>query len=254
MLGMPIPILPEHIWSKVSPKTAANSYPNKPPIVGTGPFQVVEWKRGEYVRAVANKDYWRGAPKVDEVVWSLYKNQDTHGRRPQVGRHPGGLGHPAGAVRAAGRRRRTWRPSAACSTASTTWASTATRARPRSGNPVLKDAAFRRALNWADRPAEGRRHRLLRARRAGDDDHPRRLLQAAAGLPLAAGRGRGLHVRPGEGRAPSSTPPATRTPTATASARTRPASRSSCASTRAPSRPPTSASASSSPAGSRRSA
>ncbi len=77
MVQTTIPILPEHIWSKVNPKAASNSYPNKPPIVGTGPFQIVEWKRGEYVRAVANKDYWRGAPKVDEVVWSLYKNQDT---------------------------------------------------------------------------------------------------------------------------------------------------------------------------------
>ena len=49
-----IPILPEHIWSKVSPKAAGASYQNKPPIVGTGPFQTVEVKKGDYVRMVAN--------------------------------------------------------------------------------------------------------------------------------------------------------------------------------------------------------
>ena len=77
MLGLWIPILPEHIWSKVSPKEVENKYKNSPPIIGSGPFQTVEWKKGEYVRMVANKDYWRGAPKVDEVIFQTYQNQDT---------------------------------------------------------------------------------------------------------------------------------------------------------------------------------
>ena len=29
------------------------------------------------MRLVANKDYWRGAPKVDEVIFQTYQNQDT---------------------------------------------------------------------------------------------------------------------------------------------------------------------------------
>ena len=49
MLGMVVPIVPEHIWSKVSPKAAGTSFQNKPPIVGTGPFQVTEFKKGDYV-------------------------------------------------------------------------------------------------------------------------------------------------------------------------------------------------------------
>ena len=48
-----IPILPEHIWSKVKPAAAGAGYRNKPPIIGTGPFQVTEVKKGDYVRMVA---------------------------------------------------------------------------------------------------------------------------------------------------------------------------------------------------------
>ena len=148
MVQTTIPIMPKHIWAKVDPKAAANSYANRPPVVGTGPFQIVEWKRGEYVRAVANKDYWRGPPKVDEVVWSLYKNQDTlaadlksgviqvawdipqaqfktleaDARLAAIGGVLNGFNHMG----------------FNCYTGKASL-----------GNPVLTDAAFRRALQWA---------------------------------------------------------------------------------------------------------
>lgn len=85
MLGLTLWIMPEHIWSKVPGKDAGTSYKNEPPIVGNGPFQCVEWKRGQYVRMVANKDYWRGAPKVDEIVFSLYENADSMAADLQAG-------------------------------------------------------------------------------------------------------------------------------------------------------------------------
>ena len=77
MLQMWVPIVPEHIWSKVSPKDAANKFQNSPPCIGTGPFQVVEWKPGVFVRMKANAQYWGGAPKVDEIVFTIYTNSDT---------------------------------------------------------------------------------------------------------------------------------------------------------------------------------
>ena len=77
ILGMVVPIVPEHIWSTVSPKAAETSYRNAPPIVGTGPFQVVEFKKGDFVRLVANKSYWRGAPQIDELIFQYYTNPDT---------------------------------------------------------------------------------------------------------------------------------------------------------------------------------
>ncbi len=77
MLNLWIPIVPEHIWSKVPKETISSSFQNPPPVVGTGPFQVVERKKGDYVRLVANKKYWRATPKVDEIIFQTYQNQDT---------------------------------------------------------------------------------------------------------------------------------------------------------------------------------
>ena len=77
MLGMVVPIVPEHLWSKISPKAAGTSFQNKPPIIGTGPFQVVDFKKGDFVRMAANKQYWRGAPRIDEVIFQYYTNADS---------------------------------------------------------------------------------------------------------------------------------------------------------------------------------
>jgi len=77
MAANALPILPEHMWSKVSPKDAARSFANKPPVLGSGPFQCVEFKKGAYVKMVANWSYWRGAPKIDELMFEFYTNADT---------------------------------------------------------------------------------------------------------------------------------------------------------------------------------
>jgi peptide/nickel transport system substrate-binding protein len=77
MLRLWVPIVPEHIWSKVDGKAAATSYRNKPPIIGTGPFQVVEVRKARFVRLRANKNYWAGAPKIDEIIFNMYENADT---------------------------------------------------------------------------------------------------------------------------------------------------------------------------------
>jgi len=77
LLQMWVPILPEHIWGKISPEDAQNSFANKPPVIGSGPFQVVEWKRDSYVKMKAWKGYWGGAPKIDEMMMHFYTNKDT---------------------------------------------------------------------------------------------------------------------------------------------------------------------------------
>jgi peptide/nickel transport system substrate-binding protein len=76
ILRLWIPILPKHIWEKIPPKTAASTFKNSVPI-GSGPFRVVEWKRGSYIRMQANKSYWQGAPLVDELIFMIYKNPST---------------------------------------------------------------------------------------------------------------------------------------------------------------------------------
>jgi peptide/nickel transport system substrate-binding protein len=77
ILSMWVPILPQHIWGRFHSYNQAYNFANKPPIVGSGPFQVVKWVHGQYIRCVANKDYWGGAPKVGQLVFSLYTDQTT---------------------------------------------------------------------------------------------------------------------------------------------------------------------------------
>lgn len=75
MLAIVIPILPEHIWSGIS-KDDAKTYENIP-IVGSGPFELVEYEPGQFARLEANEDYWAGAPQVDEIVYRIFNNQDA---------------------------------------------------------------------------------------------------------------------------------------------------------------------------------
>ncbi|MEV7967983.1 ABC transporter substrate-binding protein [Sphaerisporangium sp. NPDC088356] len=79
MTRLAVPILPEHIWKDVDGKKV-KSYSNEPsgaPIVGSGPFTLVERKKGQYIRMAANPGYWRGAPKIDEVVYRVFTNADA---------------------------------------------------------------------------------------------------------------------------------------------------------------------------------
>ena len=64
-------ILPKHIWEK----RAIGEDPNNPPIVGTGPYQIAEWKTGEYVRMVRNPYYWGNKSYPDEVWFQFFKDE-----------------------------------------------------------------------------------------------------------------------------------------------------------------------------------
>ncbi|HLO34597.1 MAG TPA: ABC transporter substrate-binding protein, partial [Candidatus Deferrimicrobium sp.] len=77
-----VPILPKHVWSKFTldqignPETAGY-FKNEPPIVGTGPYQVVEWKPGEFIRFARNKNYWGKQGAADEVIIQHFASADT---------------------------------------------------------------------------------------------------------------------------------------------------------------------------------
>ncbi|HJW74298.1 MAG TPA: ABC transporter substrate-binding protein [Thermoleophilia bacterium] len=75
MLALYIPILPEHIWSSV-PLGKLDSWANVPTI-GSGPFQVVEMSKSKLARLVANKDYFGGAPTIDEIHYTVYQNPES---------------------------------------------------------------------------------------------------------------------------------------------------------------------------------
>jgi peptide/nickel transport system substrate-binding protein len=77
MLMLWIPCLPEHVWSKLSAKQASQTFENKPPSVGSGPFKVVEWKKERYLRMEAYDGYKWGRSTVDELIFVVYQNGDT---------------------------------------------------------------------------------------------------------------------------------------------------------------------------------
>ena len=77
---LPIPIVPEHVWKDVDEKEV-KTYAAEPtggqPVVGSGPFRLVEGTAGgSTYRFEANPDYWKGAPHLDEVVFRVYKSED----------------------------------------------------------------------------------------------------------------------------------------------------------------------------------
>ena len=46
-----------------------------------GPFQLTQYKKDSYAIMTANKNYWGGAPKIDEVDLRLLPERRHHGRR-----------------------------------------------------------------------------------------------------------------------------------------------------------------------------
>ncbi len=73
-----IPILPEHYWSKLDGADAGTIKGDKGmPQIGSGPFELVEWERGQFVRFQARDEYWMGTPHVDEVVFRIFQNQEA---------------------------------------------------------------------------------------------------------------------------------------------------------------------------------
>ncbi|MCB0901618.1 MAG: ABC transporter substrate-binding protein, partial [Actinobacteria bacterium] len=80
MYHLAVYILPEHIWKNIDGKQA-KSYKNEPkdgePVVGGGPFVLVERRKGEFLRFEANPNFYGGKPAADEVVFRVYKNTDA---------------------------------------------------------------------------------------------------------------------------------------------------------------------------------
>lgn len=70
-------IMPEHILSRYKTKADLKKWKGFPDAVGSGPFKLVEWRRGDFWRLEANKDYWGGAPKIDEFVFRVFQNEDA---------------------------------------------------------------------------------------------------------------------------------------------------------------------------------
>ena len=150
LLGVTWFVLPKHIWSKISPEDAANKFENPPPIIGDGPFQVVEWKRNDYVALVANKDFRCGPigpAKIDELLFVQYQNADTMVQDLKAGNLDAAYGVPPAQYESL-------ENTPGIGVAKYTWvnweylAFNCYTGKSR-GNPVLRDQRFRSALEYA---------------------------------------------------------------------------------------------------------
>ncbi len=146
MLDMRVYIVPQHIWDTV-PGQAVSDYENGVPVVGNGPFQLTSYKPAEYAVMTANKNYWGGAPKIDELDFVYYQDADTMVADLTSGSLQGAWGLSEAQYREL-QNSSTFKPVAYidpeldelgfnCYTG------------PSLGNPVLKDWHFRQALQWA---------------------------------------------------------------------------------------------------------
>ena len=78
MLALYIPILPQHVWSKVDPEKL--DYFKNMPMVCSGPFRVTEVKKSHWVTLQANPDYPQalgGPAHVQTVRFEIYQTPET---------------------------------------------------------------------------------------------------------------------------------------------------------------------------------
>lgn len=71
-----LPIIPKHIWSTLTPDNAGDAKFTAP-LVGTGPYQAVEWQTGRFIRFQRNPNYWGTQGYADEVDIVIYKTTDS---------------------------------------------------------------------------------------------------------------------------------------------------------------------------------
>ncbi len=70
----PVCIVPEHILGKYKD---VNRVPFNELPIGTGPFRVVRWVRGDHVELAANTSYFRGAPKLKTIIVRTIPDENT---------------------------------------------------------------------------------------------------------------------------------------------------------------------------------
>ena len=76
-----IPILPKHIWGKMDYKQIGDAKFDPPAdgsgAVGTGPYQLAEYKTGQFVRLKQNPNYWGTMAAPQEIIIQFFGTNDT---------------------------------------------------------------------------------------------------------------------------------------------------------------------------------
>ena len=67
-------LMPEHLLRGVADLNHA-AYNERP--VGSGPYRVVRWEHGDRIVLAANPLYWRGKPRISELVYRIIPDPNT---------------------------------------------------------------------------------------------------------------------------------------------------------------------------------
>lgn len=76
MLALDVPILPKHKWEKAGDFAKFNN-DKEFPIVGSGPWVISAYEVNQSITLTPNKDFWRGAPKFDKLVFRYIDDSDA---------------------------------------------------------------------------------------------------------------------------------------------------------------------------------
>ncbi|WP_435281975.1 ABC transporter substrate-binding protein [Streptomyces koelreuteriae] len=76
-----LPIVPEHIAGEQDPNTG--TFNTRP--VGTGPYVLSKWSKGEKLTFKANPRYWGGKPKVKTFTMAVISDDDVRATRLRSG-------------------------------------------------------------------------------------------------------------------------------------------------------------------------
>jgi len=143
LLTLRVPIIPEHMWDTVDVGRARRDGPTPDLMVGTGPFQCVEWEPGEYARLAPSDGSSVGMPGVDDVLLLSFADKGEMVRGLRAGLLDAASAVPPGSIAGLGK-------AAALEVTefpTTDWTYLALNCA--AGHPALVDPAFRRALAWA---------------------------------------------------------------------------------------------------------
>ncbi len=70
----PYSVVPEHLLAALP---NINNIPFNSMPIGTGPYKVVRWVRGDHIDLVANHDYFLGRPKIERITIKIIPDENT---------------------------------------------------------------------------------------------------------------------------------------------------------------------------------
>lgn len=72
--GTEIPVVPEHIWSKIDDP---GKYANDKDVVGSGPYILKSYSANQSYVLEANPNFWDGKPELDRIQYVYYTDPDA---------------------------------------------------------------------------------------------------------------------------------------------------------------------------------